>query len=296
MSIFVFPLIYPAAEPYALSVFIGFLITAVVIGWGLFARARREQVLELRERAVRVEAEHRLRIEQARDAERRRIAREMHDVLAHRVSLLSLHAGALEYRSDATPEEVAEAAGVIRAAARDALEELRQVIGVLRDGGDGGAPERPQPTLADIPALVEESRAAGMRVRCTIDVPEDRVPPAALGRTAYRIVQEGLTNARKHAPAAAVDVAHRGPGGGALVVEVVSRRPVGVAVASEPLPGAGSGLIGLGERVALAGGELRPRARPVRRLRPARDAPVDAVSRSASCSSTTTRSCAPGCG
>ena len=91
----------------------------------------------------------------------------MHDVLAHRVSLLSLHAGALEFRPDAPPEEIAEAAGVIRATARDALEELRQVIGVLRDGGEDGAPEPPQPTLADVPALVEESRAAGMRVRCT---------------------------------------------------------------------------------------------------------------------------------
>ena len=78
---------------------------------------------------------------------------------------------------------------------------------------------------------------------------------AALGRTAYRIVQEGLTNARKHAPSAAVDVAVTAAGG-QLVVEVVSRRPVGVAVAAEPLPGAGSGLIGLGERVALAGGAL----------------------------------------
>ena len=255
VSIFVFAAIYPAEEDYLLSVFIGFLITAVVIGWGLFARARREQVLELRDRAVRLEAEHQLRIDQARDAERRRIAREMHDVLAHRVSLLSLHAGALEYRADASPEEVAEAAGVIRAAARDALEELRQVIGVLREG-DGGTPERPQPTLADIPELIEESVAAGMRLRCAIDVPEDRVPSAALGRTAYRIVQEGLTNARKHAPAAAVDVRIAG-GEGALVVEVVSRRPVGVGVTAEPLPGAGSGLIGLGERVALAGGELR---------------------------------------
>ena len=118
---------------------------------------RREQVLALRERAARLEAEQRLRIEQARDAERRRIAGEMHDVLAHRVSLLSLHAGALEFRPDAPPEEIAEAAGVIRATARAALEELRQVIGVLRDGAEGGAPEPPQPTLAEIPALVDES-------------------------------------------------------------------------------------------------------------------------------------------
>jgi signal transduction histidine kinase len=256
IAILVFPRIYQSDEPYLLNVFVGALLTAVVIGWGLFARARREQVLSLHERAARLQAEQRLRIEQARDAERRRIAREMHDVLAHRVSLLSLHAGALEFRPDASPEEIAEAAGVIRATARSALEELREVIGVLRDGAEGGAPEPPQPTLADVTALVEESRAAGMRVQCRIDVPGEEPAPAALGRTVYRIVQEGLTNARKHAPAAAVEVTVRGDGEG-LVVEVVSRRPVGVAVAAEPLPGSGSGLIGLGERVALAGGELQ---------------------------------------
>jgi signal transduction histidine kinase len=246
--------LYPNGEPYLLNLFLGALVTAVVIGWGLLARVGRQHVLELRERAARMQAEQHLRIEHARDAERRRIAREMHDVLAHRVSLLSLHAGALEFRRDASPEEVAEAAGVIRETARAALEDLRQVIGVLRDGSEGGAPEPPQPTLADVPALIEESRAAGMRVHCTLDVTEPEAMPAALGRTVYRIVQEGLTNARKHAPAAAVDVTITG--GEALVVEIVSRRPVGVAVAARPLPGAGSGLIGLSERVALAGGEL----------------------------------------
>jgi len=250
-----FPLVYPPPDSFGLNLVIGVLLMGVVFGWGLLARVRREQVLTLRDRAVQLEAEHRLRIEQARDAERRAIAREMHDVLAHRISLLSLHAGALEFRPDAPPEDVAEAAGVIRATARAALEELRQVIGVLRDGSDEGPPEPPQPTLADVPALVEESRAAGMRIGCTVDVPDVGDVPAALGRTAYRVVQEGLTNARKHAPAAAVEVTITSALGW-LDVEVVSRRPVGVAAASEPLPGAGSGLIGLGERVALAGGEL----------------------------------------
>jgi signal transduction histidine kinase len=254
VGILVFPLLYPTGD-YLLSLLLGVLLTAVVIGWGLFARVRREQVIALRERAERVESEQRLRVEQARDAERRRIAREMHDVLAHRVSLLSLHAGALEFRPDAPPEQIAEAAGVIRSAAHAALEELREVIGVLRDGAEGPVPEPPQPTLAEIPALVEESRVAGMHVRCRIEVSGDELPPVAVGRTAYRVVQEGLTNARKHAPAAAVDVSITG--GDALVVEVVSRRPVGVALSEEPLPGAGSGLVGLTERVALAGGELR---------------------------------------
>jgi signal transduction histidine kinase len=254
----VFPLIYPGADAYVAQLLVGLLITGVVVGWGLFVRVQRELVRSLRERAERLQAEQRLKVDQAREAERLRIAREMHDVLAHRVSLLSLHAGALEFRPDASPEEIAEAAGVIRATAHAALEDLRGVVGVLRDGAEDGAPEPPQPTLDQIPSLIEESRAAGMRVRAQIEPPPDALP-AAVGRTAYRVVQEGLTNARKHAPGAAVDVAVSAREGDGLVVEVVSRRPVGVAVttAGDRMPGAGTGLIGLAERVALAGGELR---------------------------------------
>ena len=247
-----YPLTIPGGDGYVLELAIGMLITVVVIGWGLFARARRQLVLSLHERAARLEAEQRLHVAQAREAERRRIAREMHDVLAHRVSLLSLHAGALEFRPDAPPEEIAEAAGVVRASAHSVLQELREVIGVLREGDEGT--ERPQPTLADIPSLIEESRAAGMKVDASVAA--DAGVATATGRTAYRIVQEGLTNARKHAPGAlvAVTVAERPEGG--LEVEVVSRRAVGVPAGGPPAPGSGSGLIGLAERVALAGGEF----------------------------------------
>jgi signal transduction histidine kinase len=257
VSAVVFPLLYPGRDSYASQLILGALITAVVIGWGLFVRAQRDLVRSLRERAERLESEQRLKVEQAREAERLRIAREMHDVLAHRVSLLSLHAGALEFRPDAPAEEVAEAAGVIRAMAHAALEELRDIIGVLRDGGEQAAPEPPQPTLAQVPALIDESRAAGMHVRARIDAPGAEALPAALGRTAYRVVQEGLTNARKHAPGAAVDVAIE-LDDERLVVDVVSRRPVGVRAGDGTgrLPGAGTGLVGLAERVALAGGEL----------------------------------------
>jgi signal transduction histidine kinase len=253
----VFPLVYPGADAYIAQLLVGLLITGVVVGWGLFVRVQRELVRSLRELAARLRAEQRLKVEQAREGERLRIAREMHDVLAHRVSLLSLHAGALEFRPDAPPEEIADAAGVIRATAHAALEDLRGVVGVLRESAEDGAPEPPQPTLDQLPGLIEESRAAGMRVRARIDAPDGTLP-SALGRTAYRVVQEGLTNARKHAPGAAVDVAVSASGAGALVVEVVSRRPVGVAVSASggPMPGAGTGLIGLAERVALAGGEL----------------------------------------
>lgn len=261
VTAFAYPLVYPGQDPYLLSLILGLLITGFTIGWGLFVRARRQLVYSLRERAARLEAEQRLGVEQAREAERRRIAREMHDVLAHRVSLLSLHAGALEFRPDAAPEEIAQAAGVIRATAHTALEELREIVGVLRDGGDGdGAVEPPQPTFAQVPALIEEWREAGLRVRWRTDVDDADAVPETIGRTAYRIVQEGLTNARKHAGAAAVEVAIASTDEPALTIEVVSRRPVGVPAAGpapgQGLPGTGMGLIGLRERVALAGGRL----------------------------------------
>jgi len=243
---FASPLLYPPAGSYWVNAGACLLFAGVVIGWGLFVRARRELVRSLRERAERAEVE-------ARAAERRRIAREMHDVLAHRISLLSVHAGALEFRPDAPAEEVAEAAGVIRESARAALDELRGVIGVLREDGGESLTQPPQPTLADLAALVEESRAAGMRITARVEL-GDAVPTAAVGRTAYRIAQEGLTNARKHAPGAAVTLTVDAPHGD-LQVEVRSLAPVAVASAS-PLPGAGTGLIGLGERVTLAGGEL----------------------------------------
>ena len=243
----VFPLIYPGRhEGWLFQAVFGTLIVAIAVGWGLFVRARRELEQSLRDRAERLEAEQRLRVEQARDAERRRIAGEMHDVLAHRVTLLAVHAGALEFRPDAPPEEIAEAAGVIRRSAQTALQELREVVGVLRDHR---ATEPPQPTLDAIPALIEESREAGMHVRAQIDVAGGE---ATIGRTAYRVVQEGLTNARKHAPAAAVDVSVTAPNG-SLLVEVRSRPSTS---APATLPGAGTGLIGLAERVSLAGGEL----------------------------------------
>ncbi|HEY8584130.1 MAG TPA: histidine kinase dimerization/phosphoacceptor domain-containing protein, partial [Capillimicrobium sp.] len=128
----IFPLLYPTEDSYALELVIGLLLMGVVVGWAFFVRARRDVMLTLRDRARRAEEEQARRIEGARAAERRRIAREMHDVLAHRLSLLSLHAGALEYYAEAPPEEVERAAGVIRSAAHDALEDLRGVIGVLR--------------------------------------------------------------------------------------------------------------------------------------------------------------------
>ena len=231
------------------------VFSALVLAWGLVVKARRQLVLSLRDRAHRAESEQQLRVAQARQAERARIAREMHDVLAHRISLLSLHAGALEFRPDAPPEEVARAAGVIRDSAHQALQELREVIGVLRDDPADDAPDRPQPTLADLPALVDESRAAGMRVRLDRRVADLGAVPAAAGRNAYRIVQEGLTNARKHAYGSTVDVIVAGAAGEGLSVEVRNPWPVGVP-AGPGIPGTGTGIVGLTERATLAGGRL----------------------------------------
>jgi signal transduction histidine kinase len=241
------------ASPWWVSAVFSALIAGAVIAWGMFVRARRQLVLSLRDRALRAESEQQLRVEQARQQERARIAREMHDVLAHRISLLSLHAGALEFRPDASAEEIARAAGVIRAGAHQALDDLREVIGVLRDDPEGGDPERPQPTLVDLPELLEESRRAGMHVTSECAVPEPGAVPVAVGRNAYRIVQEGLTNARKHAHGAAVAVTIDGAPGAGLTLEVRNRLSLARAAA---IPGAGTGLVGLAERATLAGGKL----------------------------------------
>jgi signal transduction histidine kinase len=251
-SAVVYSLIYASSPPDLRdTVLIGLLMFGFAIGWGLFVRVRRDLVDSLRERNAQLEEDGLLRADRARAAERERIAREMHDVLAHRLSLLSLHAGALEYRPDAPPAEIAATAGVVREAAAEALEELRDVIGVLREGTEGES-RPPQPTLADLPALIEESRAAGMRIEDELDLPE---AGGSIGRTAYRVVQEGLTNARKHAPGVLVRVKVT-TSAEALRIEIRNPAPLSPPPAAA-LPGAGSGLIGLGERVQLANGDLR---------------------------------------
>ncbi|MDT0310593.1 histidine kinase [Streptomyces sp. DSM 44917] len=225
-----------------------FTLIAAAFGWGLYRRSRRMLIASLRERADRAAAE-------ARRQARQDVAREMHDVLAHRLSLLSVHAGALEFNPGAPPEEVGRACGVIRTCAHQALEDLREIIGVLRSPESA---EGPQPLLADLPRLAEESRTAGARVTLrvrTADPSSAPAPaPAATGRTAYRVVQEGLTNARKHAPGAPIAVTVGGGPGEGLRVEV--RNAAAAPAASPGIPGSGRGLIGLAERATLAGGRV----------------------------------------
>jgi signal transduction histidine kinase len=229
----------------ALSVVL--LVAALVLAstaWGMFVRA------------LRAEADQALNADRARMAERTRIAREMHDVLAHRISLLALHAGALEVRPDLPPDKVRETAELLRSTARQALEELRDVIGVLREQhGPEPAPAAPQPTLGDIPRLISETRQAGAKIDFEMRVDHPETAPGSLGRDAYRIVQEALTNIGKHARGTAGQVRVTGAPDRGLHVSVRNRLPVR-APAEPALPGSGAGLLGLQERVALAGGVL----------------------------------------
>ena len=233
------------------------LVTVALMLWGMYVGSRRELLWTLRDRAERAEAERELRFSQGRSNERARIAREMHDVLAHRITLITMHAGALAYRTDLTPEQIRSTAELIQTKSHEALADLRQVLGVLRaDQAEVDQPEqRPQPTFGDLRALIGEAEETGMRVQF-----DDRVSPAALipdqvGRTAYRIVQEVLTNARKHAPGATVSVSVSGSPDSGL--EIAIRNPVRLAASGLPgLPASGLGLVGLVERTKLAGGRL----------------------------------------
>jgi signal transduction histidine kinase len=242
----VFMVVRPETDDGAPLVLIGFglAVQVAVVGWGMVVRHRRELVASLRERAVRAEAEAALRSESAQLRAREDIAREMHDVLGHRLSLLSVHAGALEYRPDAPAADIARAASVIRESAHQALQDLREVIGVLR----APVEELPQPTYADLPDMVAETARTGMPVVLTDSVTGD--VPDTIGRTAYRVVQESLTNARKHAFESTVDVVVTGGEGDGLTVSVVN-----TAGRAGPT-GGGQGLLGLAERAALAGGSL----------------------------------------
>jgi signal transduction histidine kinase len=246
-------------RPFGLWAIVVAASYAALVGWGAQSRARRALVASLEERARRAEEDQAHQIAEARMAERTKIAREMHDVLAHRLTLLAAYAGALEFRPDAPPAELARAGGVIRDGAHQALDELREVIGVLRDDPTDEERDRPQPTLTDLPRLLEEARVAGTPVRLENRLRDAGTVPDVLGRTVYRVVQEALTNVRKHASGQEATVLLGGRRGRDLVVVVTN--PTGSAE-TEPgrIPGSGSGLVGLRERVQLAGGRLETRS------------------------------------
>jgi signal transduction histidine kinase len=240
------------------AIVVAIIEAGFVVAAGSYVGARRDLLASLRERAVRAESERELRAEQAKAGERARIASEMHDVLAHKVSLIALHAGALEVNTPADPSAIRRSAELIRTTAHQAMEDLREVLGVLRVGADVTERDlRPTPRAADIRRLVDASREAGVRTELTMTVGDDLPEPIA--RTAYRIVQEGLTNVHKHARGADTSVTIEGDESSGIRVRVVNHRPVSAATL---LPGSGFGHVGLLERVVLLGGTLESGATP----------------------------------
>jgi signal transduction histidine kinase len=259
IATFCFPLVYPepAGFSYATQVVMGSLMNLAVVGWGLMVRAQRNYLRAVLERAHDLETGQELLAATIRDQERRRIAREMHDALAHRLSLLSVHAGALEFRSDLSPDQTRTMAAIIRQTSHDALGDLQDVIGILRDGPTSeGSLLEPRVGLDDLSALIDESRLSGTEVNVDQRIDEasgSASRNAAAAATAYRIVQEGLTNARKHAPRSPVRIMVRSDEAGEIAVTVSTFLDPRPALASI-IPGTGTGLSGLGERVSLLGG------------------------------------------
>ncbi len=243
------------------------LVTMLVVTMGLAVRARRQLVWALRLRADAALVDQQRQLEDSRRTERENIAREIHDTLAHRISLLSVHAGALEYRtlmaesgttSALTAAEVRETVGVLRTNAHLALEELRDVLHVLHRDTTATDRAAPQPTVAQLTQLLDEAEQSGQQVDADLGSDLSDLRPQ-LQRTIYRVVQEGLTNARKHAPGARVRIVVGGEPEAGIAVQVSNPVPVGVT-ASE-IPGARAGLVGLTERVALHGGVLTTEVR-----------------------------------
>lgn len=221
------------------------LFTVAPVLVGLYSKARQTLMIALSQRAVDADRRRRLEAERVRADERNRLANEIHDVVAHRVSLMVVHTGALKLA--ATDDQTRETADLVRSSGRLALEELRELVGVLRS--DESAPLAPTATLANLPTLIGESRAVGTKVDF-LSTGTTRKLATTVERTGYRVVQESLTNARKHAPGAAV-VVEVGWEASTLDIRVANGPPDGPV---SGFPESGHGLASLGERVGLVAG------------------------------------------
>lgn len=235
----------PPLDYLAPSLLYALMYAATPIALGALVRTRHELSDRLADLSAAREAERRRDEQDVLRGERARISREMHDVVSHQVSLIAVQAGALQVASaDPTAQQGAR---VIRSLAVRTLDELRQMVGVLRAEGVVTPSEAPQPTIADLPRLVEES---GMDATLRTHLPDDLAP--AVQRAVYRTVQEGLTNARKHAPGARVEVSAVAT---TTTIDVVVCNSSGTMDALT-LPSSGTGLRGLRERAELLGGHL----------------------------------------
>ncbi|MEV4354920.1 histidine kinase [Nonomuraea sp. NPDC049625] len=231
-------------DPNSMPVAMVVVSVAVLFGYNVRVRRSATAKLKTEERRTR-QAES----AQAVLAERARIARELHDVVAHHMSVIAIQAEAVPLKARGDPAQLEAGLAEIRGLSLEAIAELRQVLGVLRDQ-DGRVDTAPQPGLDRLDELVSNARAAGLAVLVKRAGPLDRLPPA-VGLSAYRIVQESLSNAMRHAPGStvALDVAHRR---GELRLRVAN----GPSVAPGAGPGAGQGVVGMRERATLLGGTL----------------------------------------
>ncbi|BCW84741.1 two-component sensor histidine kinase [Paenarthrobacter ureafaciens] len=226
----------------------------VLVSWTLgdLTRVRRLQLQALEDRTRRLEIEHNQERQLAAADERSHIAREMHDIVAHSLSVIITQADGARYAAAAKPELATEALATIAATGRDSLAEMRRLLGVLRS--DDGSPTRPQPRLSDLDELLLGFRAAGLQVSFEQHGTPRRQLPAGAELTAYRTIQEALTNVIKHA----------GPSATAALVLTWQNRGLEIdirddgrgAAADPPVPGGGNGLPGMGERIALYDGSL----------------------------------------
>ena len=234
---------------------------AWIVGEGL--RSRRERLADALERAERLERERDTDARQAVSGERLRIAQELHDVVAHAMSVIAVQSGMGAHVIDTQPEEAKKALQAIETTSRSALDELRRMLGVLREEGDHGGALAPAPRADDVYGLIETIRAAGVPVELQWDgMTAGVMPPDSVLLNRYRILQEALTNVLKHAGSAAsvtVTIVERV---GETTIEVIDDGR-GLAAAASKLPGSplGHGLVGMRERVALFDGVLQAAAR-----------------------------------
>ncbi|WP_116115271.1 sensor histidine kinase [Austwickia chelonae] len=231
---------------------VGIASTIGAVALGRLARSRRELLESLRARVLASETELEARVTQAQLAERERIARDMHDQLAHRLSLVVMYANILDTRKDLTDEESTQAMQLLRASAQQSMEDLRAVLGLLRSPEETAS----NSSVRAVPQLIDQARRSGATVKTVGDL-SLMTQDGLVGLTAYRVVQEGLTNARKHAPGAPVTVEIRRDDKG-LLVRVLTPLPSSAPLlAPRSVQGGHWGLIGLGERVRLIGGRFR---------------------------------------
>jgi signal transduction histidine kinase len=230
---------------------VAFLVAAMTAG--VLIRNRERIFVDTERRAAAAEADRLAEAERAVASERSRIAREMHDVVAHSMSVIAVQAAAGREIVHANPDKAADVFARIESVGRESLAELRRMLGVLRDTGDGDASLSPQPGIADIAAAVAQSSASGVATELVVDGRQRALAPG-VELAAYRIVQESLTNVRKHAGRTASATVRVSYESHALVVDVTDD---GSGAASSLAGiGSGHGLIGMRERVEIYGGEF----------------------------------------